>query len=153
MELSSTTGARTRYSRCREPAAVSQLSDTLRMELQPFGIRAVYMSTGIVGSNITLKQMRDMLAKLPQNSFYEPVRAEVEEAWSGKMVRGKEMDADVFARKVVADLLDGWFGTPVWILRGWTGTTAWWIPFLGCFWKGLWDPFWRRFGGVAFINV
>lgn len=102
-------------------SALSQLSDTWRIELAPFGIRVVELITGLATSKILLELTAT--AKLPPNSIYMPIEAEANKAMSAEGIIDKAMPNNVYAKKVVSDLLDGWWGPPVWIWRS-TGATV-----------------------------
>lgn len=131
--------------------AVARLTDCARMELEPFGVRVVYLCTAVVASNITIKGMRETPSKLPDGSLHAPVKAEMEAVMSGEPIWGREMNAEVYAKKMVGDLLDG--GTPRWIWRGTSATITWWVWFLEGFWKGMWDPLMRRVGGLHLLEA
>jgi len=124
-------------------AALANLTDNLRIELAPFGIRVVQLVTGVASSNIT----REFKPRaMPPDSLYTPIKAEIEKALAGRDVAGKEMAGDVYAKKVVGDLLGG-RSPPVWIWRGSFASTMYCVWLLGCFWKGLFDsPISRLFG-------
>ncbi|KXZ44038.1 hypothetical protein GPECTOR_75g762 [Gonium pectorale] len=86
---------------CASKAAIHNLTETLRLELAPFGIRVVLVAPGAVQSNIGANNLRrfDETFKL-----YGP--------WTGDIraralvSQGKEsMPTDVFARGVVRQLL------------------------------------------------
>ena len=110
-------------------AAVTMLSDTLRLELAPFDIQVVDLKTGTVKSNIvaTLAEW-----KLPRGSLYEPGREEVEKTMNGTATESTRVDTAPWAEKVVRDLLrtkaplrvwSGGWATLVWLMTTF-GTTA-----------------------------
>jgi 1-acylglycerone phosphate reductase len=129
-------------------SALSRLSDTWRIELAPFGIRVVELVTGMATSNI-LTELAGT-AKIPLNSIYMPIEAEINKAMSGEGIIDKAMPNDVYAKKVVSDLLDGWWGPPVWIWRGTGATVMYYVWFLGCHWKGLFDSL---LGRIISLNL
>jgi 1-acylglycerone phosphate reductase len=131
-------------------SALSRLNDTWRIELAPFGIRVVELVTSLASSNI-LTELAGA-AKLPPNSIYMPIEAEASKAMSGEGIIEKAMPNDVYARKVVSDLLDSWWGTPVWIWRGTGATTLYYVWFLGCHWKGLFDSLIGRILGLHLLG-
>ena len=132
-------------------SAVARLTDSMRLELQPLGIRSVYVLTGVVKSNITMGMMRERPPKLPERSLYMPIKEKAEAAMGGEAVRGKEMDAEIYAKKVVGDLLNG--RPPNLICRGYSATMTWTAWFLEGFSKGLWDSLGRRLGGLNLLEA
>ena len=130
-------------------SAVARLTDTWRIELAPFGIRVVELITGLVTSNILLELAGS--AKLPPNSIYMPIEAEANKAMSGEGIIEKAMPNDLYAKKVVSDLLDSWWGTPMWIWRGTGATVLYYFWFLGCHWKGLFDSLFGRILGLHLL--
>ncbi len=86
-------------------AALAMFSHILRLELQAFDIRVVDLKTGGVKSNILANLTH---AELPANSIYDPAREEAKRMLSGeklKSLKGTYVDADVWARGVVKDLI------------------------------------------------
>lgn len=85
---------------CASKAALHGYSDTLRLELKPFGVRVVTVVTGGVKSQIarTLRMLRD-------DSIYLPVREDYERRLTHSQEVG--METGVYARSVVAQLT-GW---------------------------------------------
>ena len=130
-------------------AALTRLNNTWRIELAPFGIRVVELVTGLATSNILIELAGK--AKLPPNSIYKPIETEVNMALSGKGIIEKAMPNDVYAKKVVSDLLDGWWGTPAWIWRGTGGSAMYYLWFLECHWKGVFDSLIGRLLGLHLL--
>ncbi|TLD28204.1 hypothetical protein PspLS_03757 [Pyricularia sp. CBS 133598] len=97
-------------------AAVEMLSETLRLEMQPLGVRVVSLVTGAVGTNITAAASH---SELRDGSPYK-VKS-VEDAIH-KLTSGndgiKRTPVDDFAKKVVEDILGGVSG------RIWRGQMA-----------------------------
>ena len=60
-------------------AAMSRFSDTLRLELQPFGIAVVELKTGGVKTNV-VNNVRAKQPELPESSIYQPAKDQVEKA-------------------------------------------------------------------------
>ena len=123
-------------------AAVSSISDTMRVELAPFGVRVVHLITGLCQSNIWPPETPP---RLPANSVYAVVGDEMEAGMLGNSAAFRFQDADVYARKLVGDLVD--VGRPaVWLYRGTGSTIVWYLStFL---WRGALDGVFRRFGGI-----
>ncbi|ORY18840.1 hypothetical protein BCR34DRAFT_553590 [Clohesyomyces aquaticus] len=105
-------------------AALHAYSDTLRLELEPLGVRVITVVTGGVKSNIA-RTHRD----LPLNSYYTPLAEEYERRLTHSQQLG--MDTEQYARSVVRQVLagDGWLTKTRWI---WDGKMSW-IVWLGWF--------------------
>ncbi|MCJ1243742.1 hypothetical protein MMC30_000939 [Trapelia coarctata] len=95
-------------------SALTNASETLRLELAPFGINVVTAMLGVVKSNL-LANSPDL--HLPPGSMYKPVEQQIREADSGKHVP-KGMDPNKFAVQLVKDILNGRKG------RVWRGNVA-----------------------------
>lgn len=129
-------------------AALANYTDVLRIELQPFGVRVVELVTGGAASNITL----DMAApSMPKNSLYAPIRPEANAACDPEKVRSIVMDSDVYARKVMGDILNP-RGPPKWTWRGKLATTMWFIWIIKCMWKGIFDGLIARTFGLHLLK-
>ncbi|KAH8888919.1 short-chain dehydrogenase [Thozetella sp. PMI_491] len=87
-------------------AALAMLSDTMRLELSPFGIRVVELKTAGVRTNIIANNNVNTKAeRLPEGSIYAPAREVVEEAMSQEGLSDKAIPADRWAAEVSALLL------------------------------------------------
>jgi 1-acylglycerone phosphate reductase len=84
-------------------AALSALTDTLDMELRPFGIHVMLLSTGLVRSHIADNYASHTGVKLPSESAYSAYSEQVE----GRLHLSQEvcMDTAVFAKRVVRQAL------------------------------------------------
>ena len=106
---------------CSSKAAVHSLTDALRMELAPFGIRVVSIQPGGVRSSFG--EHAEAAVRLPENSLYKPVergiRARAQAGQQGAM------PADVFVVPVVDALLRS---SPPRVIRG--GTNSVRLPLL-----------------------
>lgn len=95
-------------------AAVTMISETLRLELAPFGVKVVTVCTGLVSSN-TLATRQNF--QLPPTSQYLSIEKEI-----AARARGDDgftrMDTSIYAEKVVSDVLGGANG------QVWRGTFA-----------------------------
>eukprot|EP00198_Chlamydomonas_reinhardtii_P013499 XP_001702836.1 predicted protein [Chlamydomonas reinhardtii] len=83
-------------------AAVHSLTDAMRLELKPFGVKVVLLAPGAVRSNIgenNLKRFEDHFS-----SMYAPF-AEAIRRRATLSQQGNSMPTEVFARQVVATLL------------------------------------------------
>ena len=85
-------------------AAMSMLTDTLRLELQPFGISVVELRTGGVKTDI-VKNVQARQPELPPGSIYTPAKERVEKSLRIEWVEGTGIPAEQWAQEVVADLL------------------------------------------------
>lgn len=85
---------------CASKAALHRYSDTLRLELKPFGVRVVNVITGGVKSKIArhMRMLRD-------DSIYLPVQKDFEKRMAYSQSVGMETDA--YAKSVVSQLT-GW---------------------------------------------
>lgn len=104
------------------------LSDTLRLELQPLGIGVVHIVTGGISTKFYSNSAGQ---KLPENSIYGPIAADIEEAVAGHSAKTLQtMTPETYAKKVVANALSSRPTTTMWIggqtLVGWLGTKFGW---------------------------
>lgn len=95
----------------------AMLTDTLSLELTPFGIKVVNLKTDAAKSNFFDNQACPRLSEAP---IYVPTRKALEEAMNGVGVMRDMMDREKWAAKVVADLLAS---SP--LGRVWRGYNAW----------------------------
>ena len=95
-------------------AAATCFSETLRLELAPLGVKVVTAMIGTVGSKFFANSPE---LQLPPDSYYQPIQKQIAEVAAGKN-NPKEMDVDVLAARVVADVLRGKEG------RIWRGSMA-----------------------------
>lgn len=108
--------------------AINAFSRTLRLELQPYGVRVLVAITGTVRTNINLQTDR----QLPQGSLYTPIA----DVYQWRLTFSRETPSAVtpeaYARRLVRDAL-----RPEW-------SWAWVRGLLG------WGrPDWHYFGGLA----
>jgi 1-acylglycerone phosphate reductase len=91
-------------------AAAASLTETLRLELLPFGIKVVDMKTGAVRSEFYANMSANVKDKtgaplaLPNGSMYEVAREEIEEILRGDTMGSRMVDPDRWAEQVVGDL-------------------------------------------------
>ncbi|RAL63921.1 hypothetical protein DID88_003109 [Monilinia fructigena] len=83
-------------------AAVNLITDQLRVELEPFGVKVILVITGVVKTRFFENQPS---VKLPENSLYAPARDIVEHAAAGNVLLENAEDPDVLANKVVENAL------------------------------------------------
>ncbi|KAI9155620.1 Short-chain dehydrogenase ptmH [Paramyrothecium foliicola] len=80
-------------------AAAASITDTLRLELAPFGIKVVNLVTGAVQSSF-YRNITD--ARLPVDSIYAPAREAIEAGMNGD--QGERCDAALWAKQVAQDI-------------------------------------------------
>ena len=90
-------------------AAANMLSENMRLELAPFGIKVIELRTGTVSSNFYTNVEANGLNKtLPEHSIYQIARGPVEDVMSGVIggehVKDQGQSAMNWAKEVVADL-------------------------------------------------
>jgi 1-acylglycerone phosphate reductase len=108
-------------------AAVNHLTQSLRIELAPFGVTAINITTGVIRTKFF-----DNLStpRLPANSLYAPAKDIVEPTMAGEGVEEAAMEADVFAAAVVKNVLktnptkNQWVGGNTFII--WFASTFGW---------------------------
>ncbi|KAI1764518.1 putative short-chain dehydrogenase/reductase [Hypoxylon sp. FL1150] len=110
-------------------AAVHAAMRTLRVELAPLGVKFVTLVTG----SVRTKLFDNAPTKVPEDSLYRPVAESIETRAFLKEARW--MEADVFARQVVGDLLKPKPKLNIW--RGGLSTISWVLSWLG--WEGMLD--------------
>ncbi|WQF80589.1 Putative short-chain dehydrogenase/reductase SDR, NAD(P)-binding domain superfamily [Colletotrichum destructivum] len=87
-------------------AALAMLSETMRLELAPFGIGVVDLKTAGVRTNIISNNNVNTRAEgLPADSIYGPAREVVEKAMSQKGLAERGVTAEQWAAEVAALLL------------------------------------------------
>ena len=123
-------------------AAVNLLTDQLRIELAPFGVKAILIVTGNVRTKLFDNQPS---VTLPANSFYAPGRTEIEHAAAGGTIDDSVRDADSgYAESVVSNVLKQHPKT-----LQWAGGSATMIWFVSTF---LWHTIWVSTGRFSNLN-
>ncbi|KAL1648861.1 NADPH-dependent 1-acyl dihydroxyacetone phosphate reductase [Diplodia intermedia] len=102
-------------------AALHAYSNTLRVELSPFGVRVVTIITGGIKSNIARTDRQ-----LPEDSYYIPLNEE----YQRRLKHSQEgaMPSDDYAKSVVSKVLKS--SPPKWV---WEGNKSWAVWFLSTF--------------------
>lgn len=90
-------------------SAISTITDTLRMEMAPFGVKVVTIVTGAIATN-TLNTGLNF--KLPATSMYRSIEDTIANRAKGGDGRPRTQPGD-FAKQVVADILGG-ANTSIW---------------------------------------
>ena len=86
---------------CASKAAVNALSDALRMELAPLGIRVVTVQPGGIASQFGQTAAKSAVV-LPPDSLYKPLQAQIQ--GRANVSQENAMPAEAFARELVARL-------------------------------------------------
>ncbi|KAK9482080.1 hypothetical protein V1527DRAFT_477521 [Lipomyces starkeyi] len=82
-------------------AALTTLSETLRLEMAPFGVKVLTVVTGVVESNFFENTPE---YKLPATSRYKPIEARIATRARGEDYQSR-MNAQKYAHRVVNDVL------------------------------------------------
>ncbi|CAD6448630.1 8206903f-48bd-4ae8-b69e-0cb7d3398fd3 [Sclerotinia trifoliorum] len=113
-------------------AAVNHITDQLRLELEPLGVKVILVITGVVRTKFFDNQPS---VRLPENSPYAPARDIVEHAAGGDEELASAMDVDVYTNKVVENALKKNSQT-----HQWAGGNAWTVWFVSTFFPHtIWD--------------
>lgn len=117
-------------------AATAMLTDTLRLELAPFGLKVIDLKTGSVKSHVYENQANGEKPRLSEGSIYAVAKKSVEAAMAIDFLEPTMMDADVWANQVVKEIL-----RPSPSPQIWKGTNAFLVWFTRRF---LWHTFLDR---------
>ncbi|KAI0130504.1 short-chain dehydrogenase [Xylariales sp. AK1849] len=124
-------------------AAFARLSDGMRLELAPFGIRVVELKTAMVQTNFihnsNTNNVEGKRQRLPEGSLYEPAREVVEWAMSQEQHDGKGTTAEQWANDVMGDLMQR--NPPAFI---WRGESAFFARIASVMPQSIFDGFLRR---------
>lgn len=120
-------------------AAMAMFSDTLRLELEPFGVKVVDLKTGGVLSNFLENKHAGTKQILPQGSIYEPARNTIEDVLRGEDYKQKMGPAEQWAKDVAKDLLRK--KPPSYV---WRGDGAGMVRWLLCLPYGTLDGFLKK---------
>ncbi|CRG90997.1 hypothetical protein PISL3812_08045 [Talaromyces islandicus] len=85
-------------------AAMAIFSDSLRLELEPFGVTVVELKTGAVKTNMIKNQKEKTPISLPVDSIYAPAKEAVETAMRNEKMGNMGTPPDRWATEVVGDL-------------------------------------------------
>ena len=107
--------------------ALTCFTETMRRELEPFGIKVVALMTGVVKSNIHANAGHGSKPKLPENSIYNIAREAVESGMDAEKYNEGAPTAEEWARQVVQDLSKK--DPPLQIWRGKSATAMWAMQF------------------------
>ncbi|KAI0141857.1 short-chain dehydrogenase/reductase [Xylariaceae sp. FL1272] len=113
-------------------AAVETWGASIRTELAPLGVRVVTLKTGSIRSDLFKNAPPTFL---PDDSLYRPAKEYIE---GRKMLEGGQfVDADVYAKKVVDELLRQNVRHVIW--QGGLSKLAWLLSWFG--WEGMMDGY------------
>lgn len=104
-------------------AALTTLSETLRMELSPFGVSVVAIMVGTIDSHF--HDNDDF--HLPPTSLYAPIETPIA-GWASGELKPKGIPAEQFAETLVSDIIG--VGTAGLV---WKGPNSWIIKILSRF--------------------
>ncbi|KAI0151468.1 short-chain dehydrogenase [Pestalotiopsis sp. NC0098] len=111
-------------------AAFARLSDAMRLEFAPLGIRVVELKTAMVITNFINNSQHNnvegKIQQLPEGSLYEVAREVVQEVMSQDQFNGRGITADQWAAGVMGDLMQR---NPPAII--WRGQDATWGRMMG----------------------
>ena len=127
-------------------AAISMVSDTLRLELEPFGVKVVDLRTGNVRSNITSNAVAQE-RKLPQASIYGPAKEIMDKILKPEGVQAVGWTSERWAKEVVQELQKS--NPPKHIWKGENAFTVWLSGFLPA---GTLDGTVRKFSNLNLVS-
>ena len=85
---------------CASKAAMNSLSDALRLELAPFGIRVVCVQPGGIRSNFGNSSSAGVERIMKQNSWYTSIRDSIDER--AQESQSNPMPAEELAQRIVS---------------------------------------------------
>lgn len=123
-------------------AAVNLLTDQLRVELEPFGIKVILIVAGTVRTRF-FQNLPE--SQLPEHSIYGPARKKVEYILSGNVAQASAVEVDQFAQRVVQNALKDRPTVYQWV--GGSVVSVWTVSTL------LWHTAWVGYHGICCIRV
>ena len=91
-------------------AALNNISESLRLELSPFGVSIVTILAGLIETHF---HSGNMYFKLRPDSLYAPIK-EIIEGWANGKSKPKGQSAEDFAASIAVDILGQGKGGMVW---------------------------------------
>ncbi|KAL8920987.1 MAG: hypothetical protein Q9172_004251 [Xanthocarpia lactea] len=128
-------------------AALAILSDPLRLELQPFGIKVVDLRTGLVKTKLISNMKESKQPSLPAGSIYDVARGTVEKALRQEEFEDQGMAAEKWAKMVVKDLLK--HKPPLVIWKGDSALLTWFATLLPV---GTFDGMVKKLTGLDVVE-
>jgi 1-acylglycerone phosphate reductase len=128
-------------------AAAAMLSECLRLEVEPFGVKVVDLKTGAVSSNFFNNMKEAKETALPKDSIYQPAKEAVERTIRGELFEETGMPAQQWAAGVVKDLLREKPPSIIW--KGKNATQVWMATFLP---HGLLDGTSKKMTGLDVVE-
>jgi len=104
-------------------AAMASVTNTLRLEMQPFDIKVIELVTGCVKSGVFQNQNTGSKPRLPENSIYSPARDIVEASMLGRTIEERSISAESWAQYVVTGVLKSTPPDRLW--KGTESNLAW----------------------------
>ena len=124
-------------------AAMAMITDSMRLELQPFGIQVIDLRTGIVKTNL-IKNLQDVKQpSLPEGSIYEPAKEVLEKVMRQEGFETQGMELIPWAEATVQALLKK---NPSSVI--WRGEQAFLSRVTAIFPHGLFDAIIKKFTGL-----
>jgi NAD(P)-dependent dehydrogenase (short-subunit alcohol dehydrogenase family) len=114
-------------------AAVAIMTDQMRLEFSPWGVRAILVTTGIIGTKFF--DNLPNAPRLPENSLYYPAKDVIEPALAGTGVEKNAMDVNSYAEVVVNNALRSSPKKHLW--SGGGALITWLASTFG--WSTVWD--------------
>lgn len=96
------------------------LSETLRLEMEPLGVRVITVMLGGVATQV-FAGVEDL--KLPEKSYYHSIWEYIDRSSKGLNFTNKQ-EADVTAKNLVHDIISGRRG---YVWRGAMSSLSWWL--------------------------
>jgi 1-acylglycerone phosphate reductase len=84
-------------------SALAMLSDTLRLEIEPFDVKVIDLRSAVIKTNL-IKNMQDTNNLLPKGSIYEPARDTLEKSLRQEQFVDVGMPVKDWAEATVKDL-------------------------------------------------
>ncbi|EOO03321.1 putative short-chain dehydrogenase protein [Phaeoacremonium minimum UCRPA7] len=124
-------------------AAMAMITDSMRLELQPFGIKVIDLRTGIVKTNL-IKNLQDVKQpSLPEGSIYEPAKEVLENVMRQEGFETQGVELIPWAEATVQALLKK---NPSSVI--WRGEQALLSRVTAIFPHGLFDAIIKKFTGL-----
>lgn len=111
-------------------SAAAKLSQTMRLELEPFGVKVVTLYAGGVETKLWDNLARSGNTKLKTGSLYEPIKQEAENILGGDFIENSPLEP--WAVGVVTEITKASPPREVW--SGKLSSTVWWLNFLAPRW-------------------